>query len=527
MSNIKRALISVAEKDGIVEFSKKLSEDGVEIVATGGTAEKLKSEDIEVIGISELTGYPELLAGRVKTLHPAVMAGILARRSNEKDIEELKDNDIEPIDLIVCNLYPFEDKVENNPDDHSGILEEIDIGGQTLIRSAAKNYQDVLVLTDPEQYDAFIDTYTEGNIDKDYRLELAGKAFKYIADYDNLISEYFSKQGDKSDAEATFKASFEIKAELDRVLKYGENPHQKAAVYKSKNLLSGTSLLAARQLNGAELSYNNINDSQAALDLILEFKENAATAIIKHTNPCGLAIAHSPVVAFRKAYAGDPQSAYGSIVAFNREVGGSVAREMIGGRKYIEIILAPSYTDEAVEALVDRWSDIKLLELDDMRIAEKNDYEIKSISGGFLLQEKDIGIDDLADLKQVAGPYKDKEIKEKELKELYLATMAAKHVKSNAIALARGEAIVGIGAGQMSRVDAVRLAGKKAAGRQFGGVLASDAFFPYPDAIEIAAENNIKSIIQPGGSIRDEDVIKACDDNDIKMYFTGYRHFKH
>ena len=527
MSSIKRALISVAEKEGITELAKSLIKNGVEIVATGGTAEKLKNKDIEVTDISEITGYPELLDGRVKTLHPSIMAGVLARRNNEKDLEELKDNDIEPIDLIVCNLYPFKDKVENNPEDYSGILEEIDIGGQTLIRSAAKNHQDVLVLTDSEQYEKFIDTYTKGNIDKDYKYELASTAFKYIADYDQAISDYFSKLGQKSDDEFNFKDNFEIKAELDRELKYGENPHQKAAVYRSNDLLSGTSLLSAKQLNGGELSYNNINDGQAALDLILEFGEHAATAIIKHTNPCGLAIAHSPVVAFRKAYAGDPQSAYGSIVAFNREVGGSVAREMIGGRKYIEMILAPSYTEEAVEALIDRWSDIKLLELDGMRTAKKNDYEIKSISGGVLLQEKDIGIDDLADLKQVAGPYKDKEIKEKELKELYLATMAAKHVKSNAIALARGEAIVGIGAGQMSRVDAVRLAGKKAAGRQFGGVLASDAFFPYPDAIEIAAENNIKSIIQPGGSIRDEDVIKACDDHGIKMYFTGYRHFKH
>ena len=527
MSNIKRALISVADKKGIVELAEKLSENGVEIVATGGTAEKLESNDIDVIGISELTGYSELLDGRVKTLHPAVMAGILARRSNGDDLQDLKENDIKPIDLVVCNLYPFEEKVKNDPDDHSGILEEIDIGGQTLIRSAAKNYQDVLVLTDPEQYDGFLDTYLKGNIDKDYRSKLARVAFSYIADYDGVIFDYFGSLEEEIDEKGNFQDRFNIKAELDRKLKYGENPHQKAAVYRSKDLLSGTSLLSARQLNGDDLSYNNINDSQAALDLILEFDEHAATAIIKHTNPCGLAIAHSPVVAFRKAYAGDPQSAYGSIVAFNREVGGSVAREMIGGRKYIEIILAPSYTEEAVEALVDRWSDIKLLELDDMKIAEKNDYEIKSISGGFLLQEKDIGVDDLADLRQVAGPYKDKEIKEKELKELYLATMAAKHVKSNAIALARGEAIVGIGAGQMSRVDAVRLASKKAAGRQFGGVLASDAFFPYPDAIEIAAENNIKSIIQPGGSIRDEDVIKACDEHGIKMYFTGYRHFKH
>ncbi|MGM0413941.1 MAG: bifunctional phosphoribosylaminoimidazolecarboxamide formyltransferase/IMP cyclohydrolase [Bacillota bacterium] len=527
MSNIKRALFSVADKEGILELAQELTEDGVEIIATGGTAKKLKNNKIDVIDISEETGYPELLEGRVKTLHPAVMAGILARRGNKKDIEDLKENEIEAIDLIVCNLYAFADKVKQDQDDHAGILEEIDIGGQTLIRSAAKNYEDVVVLTDCKQYQRFIDTYKEDNIDKDYKFELARAAFKYIADYDQAISDYFNKSEQKPDNKINFKDNFEIKANLDRELKYGENPHQKAAIYRSEELLSGTSLLSAKQLNGDELSYNNINDSQAALNLILEFEEHAATAIIKHTNPCGLAIAHSPVVAFRKAYAGDPQSAYGSIVAFNREVGGSVAREMIGGRKYIEIILAPSYTEDAVEALVDRWSDIKLLELEDMKLAAKNDYEIKSISGGFLLQEKDIGVDDLADLKQVAGPYKDKEIKEKELKELYLATMAAKHVKSNAIALARGEAIVGIGAGQMSRVDAVRLASKKAAGRQFGGVLASDAFFPYPDAIEIAAENNIKSIIQPGGSIRDEDVIKACDEHGIKMYFTGYRHFKH
>ncbi|MFW6378015.1 MAG: bifunctional phosphoribosylaminoimidazolecarboxamide formyltransferase/IMP cyclohydrolase [Bacillota bacterium] len=527
MSKLKRALFSVADKEGILELAQELTEKGVEIIATGGTARQLKDNRVEVTDITDLTGYPELLGGRVKTLHPAVMAGILARRNNDRDLEDLKDNKIEPIDLIVCNLYPFKDKAGKDPDDHAGILEEIDIGGQTLIRSAAKNYQDVMVLTDPDQYQKFMDTYKSGNIDKDYKFELARAAFKYIADYDQAIFNYFNSLNQESEDGVNFKESFEIKAELDRELKYGENPHQKAAVYRSKDLLSGTSLLSAKQLNGGELSYNNINDCQAALDLILEFKGEAATAIIKHTNPCGLAIAHSPVVAFRKAYAGDPQSAYGSIVAFNREVGGSVAREMIGGRKYIEIVMAPSFTEEAAEALIDRWSDIKLLELTDMKSANKNDYEINSISGGFLLQEKDIGVDDLADLKQVAGPYKDKEIKEKELKELYLATMAAKHVKSNAIALARGEAIVGIGAGQMSRVDAVRLAGKKAAGRQFGGVLASDAFFPYPDAIEIAAENNIKSIIQPGGSIRDEDVIKACDEHGIKMYFTGYRHFKH
>ncbi|MGM0419602.1 MAG: bifunctional phosphoribosylaminoimidazolecarboxamide formyltransferase/IMP cyclohydrolase [Bacillota bacterium] len=530
MPTVKRALLSVSAKDNLTKLAQYLQDQGVELIATGGTAAYLEKEGIPVTLVSEVTGYPSLLGGRVKTLHPDIMAAILARRDQDSDMNDLAEQEIEPIDLVVCNLYEFSRKVESSPENHQEIIEAIDIGGVTLIRAAAKNHVDITVLTQPEQYDEFINTHRSGEINLNYRSRMAQKAFEHTAEYDARIAEYFAdleKDNDLQANETLFPSNLQLDFSLRKELKYGENPHQKGALYHNSRFNKGTSLLTAEQLNGGQLSYNNYNDSQAALDLILEFPDKPAAAIVKHTNPCGLARAHSPVVAFRKAYAGDPQSAYGSIVALNKPVEANLAREMTSGRKYIEIVIAPSFTDEAVSTLTGRWDDIKLLALGELQKPEPNSIEFRSISSGMLIQEIDINYSEFDNLKLVTDPDQDKKPKKREMEALELAWFAAKHVRSNAVVLARGKSIVGVGAGQMSRVDAVRLAGRKAAGRQFGGVMASDAFFPYPDAIELAAEFNVKSIIQPGGSIRDEDVIKACKEHNIKMYFTGKRHFKH
>lgn len=522
INDANNALISVWDKTGLSDLVEVLRDNDVEIIATGGTAEAIKDEGYDVTKAADYTGAEEMLGGRVKTLDQKIYAGILARRENEDDMQEIRAKDIEPIDLVVCNLYPFSEQLEKNPDDIRGLAEMIDIGGVSMLRAAAKNYFHVSVLSDPGQYQEFIEAVEKGTIEKNLRKKWAKKAFAASACYDTVIFSEFPEwqQDNESMEDFNLLAGKKIKD-----LKYGENPHQRAALYRKhcgRQAQKQTNLLDARQLNGNDLSYNNMKDAAAALQVMLEFPDRPAAVIIKHTNPCGLAEANSPVVAFRRAYAGDPQSAYGGIAGFNREIGESAAKEMAGGRKFLEVIVAPDFTQSAVDILCERWSDIKLLAAGDF-VADNSGRVISTLPGGFLLQESDNREVKREDLELVVG----EEPGEDDIEELLFAWKAVKHVKSNAIVLARDDAVVGVGAGQMSRIDALHLAGKKASGKQRGGVLASDAFFPFADAIQEASDLGIKTIIQPGGSIRDGEVKNACKEHDIRMVFTGVRHFLH
>jgi len=527
---INRAFLSVSDKTGLEKLAETLTDNGIELIATGGTAEHLKEAGYKVTSVAEITGYPELLGGRVKSLHPAIFAGLLTT-DREEDLAELEEQEIETIELVVCNLYPFGETVEKHPGDHAAAVEQIDIGGPSLIRAAAKNHQRVTVLTDPEQYEDFRTKLNTDELDLDYRKKLAGEAFKLTADYDSQITSYFtglSRENNKSKAGSNlFPDHISILGDHRVELKYGENPHQQSSAYLTANSdlerNQGQSILLGDLQAGEELSYNNLNDAAAALELVREFSGQSAAALIKHTNPCGLAVSDSPVVAFRRAHAGDPESAYGSIAALNQQVDAALSREITGGRKFIEVVVAPSFTPEAVDILTERWDEIKLLAVGEFTDLPEPRLEFRSLPGGFLLQETD----DVKLSRDNFAVVTESEPKESEMADLLFAWRAVKHVKSNAIVLARDNALVGVGAGQMSRIDAVRLAGRKASGRQRGGVMASDAFFPFPDAVEEAERLGIKAIIQPGGSIRDESVIKACEKADIKMVFTGRRHFKH
>jgi len=523
MSRVKRALLSVSDKTGIVEFARGMANLGIELISTGGTARKLKEAGLKVIGISEITNYPEMMDGRVKTLHPAVHGGILAMRENPAHLEELEKQGIKTIDLVVCNLYPFAETIAREGVTLEEAIENIDIGGPTMIRSAAKNNRDVAVVVAPEDYNNILEELKNNDctLSSRTRLELAYKAFHHTAQYDHLIQDYLAGIINK-DAQGfpeVIMERYTKKAEL----RYGENPHQRAAFYLEKDQKE-PSISTARQLHGKELSFNNINDTNGALELVKEFKDIPAAAVIKHANPCGMGVGSTLLEAYQKAYAGDPLSAYGGIVALNREVTGEVATEIARKDSFIEVVIAPGYTEEALEVLQNRWKNVRLLETGELYInREKPGYDLKKVTGGLLVQERDLREVTSADLEYVT------ELKPtpEQLKDLLFAWKVVKHVKSNAIVMAKEGMIVGVGAGQMSRVDAMIIAGRKSEGRQEGGVVASDAFFPFPDAIEEAAKKGIKAIIQPGGSVRDDQVIEAANKHGIAMVFTGIRHFKH
>lgn len=525
MAKIKRALLSVSNKEGIVEFARGLVKLGVEVISTGGTAALLADAGIQVTEISQVTNFPEMMDGRVKTLHPAVHAGILAVRSNEKHLTELDNQKIKMIDLVVCNLYPFAETVAKENVKLTEAIENIDIGGPTMIRSAAKNNQDVAVVVDPADYKNILAELQagQGSLTETATLRLAYKAFQHTAEYDQRIQHYLADivltESEKLELPATLLDRYDKKMEL----RYGENPHQKAAFYLESES-NEPSIATAEQLYGKALSYNNINDSNGALELVKEFTERPAVAVTKHANPCGMAVADTVKEAFRRAHLGDPLSAYGSIVAFNREVGVATAKEVATEDKFVEVIIAPDYTAEALEILKERWQNIRILKTGEIYINyDKPGYSMKKVTGGLLVQERDLAVTTAADLEVVT----EQQPTEAQLKDLLFAWKVVKHVKSNAIVMAKDEMIVGVGAGQMSRVDAMIIAGRKAEQRQQGGVVASDAFFPFPDAIEKAAELGIKAVIQPGGSIRDDKVITACNDLGIAMVFTGKRHFRH
>ncbi|MBE3139201.1 MAG: bifunctional phosphoribosylaminoimidazolecarboxamide formyltransferase/IMP cyclohydrolase [Thermoplasmata archaeon] len=520
MSQIKRALISVTDKTGIVEFAKKLSLFGVEILSTGGTAAQLRKSSIKVKDVSEYTGFPEMMDGRLKTLHPKIHGGLLALRDNPEHIKAMKEHGIEPIDMVVINLYRFEDTVAKEGCTLEAAIENIDIGGPTMLRAAAKNYRFVSVITDPVDYSLILKEMekTGGKISEATNFQLATKVFQTTARYDGAISNYLgtlTPDGGKKDFPDTFTAQFS----LAQSLRYGENPHQKAAFYR-ENDATLAAISNAKQLQGKELSYNNIMDSDAAWLAASDFALPAAV-IIKHANPCGAATSESGLVeAYKKAMATDPLSAFGGIVAFNRPVDKATAEEL--AKIFLEVILAPSFDAEALHVLATK-KNVRMLEIPIKSGKFVSGYDFRRVVGGLLLQDRDTAPLDIRQAKVVTK----RKPTEEEYQALDFAWRVVKHVKSNAIVYATKDQLVGVGAGQTSRVDSVKIAKMKAVLPTKGCVLASDAFFPFRDGVDMASEAGITAIIQPGGSVRDEEVIKAADEHGIAMIFTGVRHFKH
>lgn len=554
---IKRALISVSNKEGIVDFAKTLEETGVEIISTGGTYRKLEESGIKVKKVEEVTGFPEMLNGRVKTLHPYIHGGILADRSNENHMNEVSNSKIKLIDMVVVNLYPFKETISRANVTMEEAIENIDIGGPTMIRSAAKNYKGVAVVVDPDDYKKIQAELKDsgGYISLGTLFRLSVKAFQHTCEYDSVIFNYLkNKTGsfDNSDisirdyldidcssagkemednfrySDGNFKDSLGLNLKKIQNLRYGENPHQKASYYKYIDT-GADNFAGARQLQGKELSYNNILDGNAAFGIVKEFA-TPCVAVIKHSNPCGAAAAQSVEEAYKKAYQCDPVSAFGSVVACNMEWTAEAAKFMLD--KYVEVLIAPDFDQQALKILAERQN-LRILKMD----FELNTYidsinsddfklekvDIKSVDGGLLVQDLDEGPDSKKDMKVVTSVEPDPV----KWNDLLFGWQIVKSVKSNAIVLAANNSTVGIGAGQMSRIDAAEIAIRKSNGRCKNSIMASDAFFPFEDVAELAAKNGITAIIQPGGSIRDKEVIESCNKNKIPMVFTGKRHFRH
>ncbi len=522
---IKRALISVSDKDGLLEFGRALADHGVEILSTGGTARALAEAGIPVKEVSDHTGFPEMMDGRVKTLHPTVHGGILALRDNPEHAKAMTDHDIGAIDLVAVNLYPFEATVAKGAD-FATCIENIDIGGPAMIRSAAKNHAHVAVLTDPSDYAGVTEAMAAngGATDRALRQSLAAKAYARTGSYDGAISAWFAAQQGE-----TFPDRLVVAAEKQAELRYGENPHQAAAFYTSGSARPGVA--TARQLQGKELSYNNLNDTDAAFELVGEFDSaEAAVAIIKHANPCGVAVGTDLLDAYQKALRCDPVSAFGGIIAMNQTLDGAAAAAMVD--IFTEVIIAPD-ADEAAIAAISAKKNLRLLLTGGLPDAGADGMTLKSLAGGYLLQSRDAGRIGAGDVEVVTK----RQPSDQEMADLLLAFRICKHVKSNAIIYVKDGATVGIGAGQMSRVDSARIAARKsqdaaeAAGvaqpLAKGSVVASDAFFPFADGLLAAAEAGATAVIQPGGSMRDKDVIAAADEAGLAMVLTGMRHFRH
>ena len=519
MEKRKRAIISVSDKSGIVEMARGLMKAGYEIISTGGTARELRNANIDVTLISEITQFPEILDGRVKTLHPLIFGGLLARSDKPEHQKQLKEQNIMPIQVIVVNLYPFEKTVLKEDVSLEEAIENIDIGGPSLLRAAAKNYRDVTVVIDPDDYKLLLEELLgpEDNISLATRKKMAVKVFQHTSYYDSLISRYLVRK--MTPNEDSFANHLVIGAQKVNTLRYGENPHQKAAFYHEK-LTEEANLGDAKLLGGKELSYNNLDDLEAALGIIKDFDEPTVT-FIKHTNPCGLATSETIEAAYQKAYQGDPLSAYGSIIGINRRVEEKLAG-LINETPFVEAIVAPSYSQKALDVLKEK-KNRRLLQVGNLRVQDRHIKDINKVSGGFLLQDRDFKSILEDDLTVVTN----KQPTDEDVKELLLAWKIVKHVKSNAIVLSKDKRLVGVGAGQMSRVDSVQIAVRKAGGKSQDSYLASDAFFPFSDGVEEAARAGVRAIIQPGGSKRDQEVIEAANQNDIIMVFTGYRCFKH
>ena len=519
MIKIKRALISVSDKTGILDLAKELNRFAVEILSTGGTAKLLRENNIPVKDVSDYTGFPEILDGRVKTLHPKIHAGLLALRKNQEHMRKLQGLNIGLIDMVVVNLYPFEKTVANPGVCEEEAVENIDIGGPSMLRSAAKNYQSVAVVSRPSQYDQVIKELklNRGGISTATARHLACDVFKLTSGYDGAIYNYLIKEtAAEKESETGFPQELRLEFSKLQDLRYGENPHQQAAFYKQKGLTGG--LTDLKQLQGKELSFNNILDLHSVWELLKEFDKPAAV-IVKHNNPCGVAEAENIIKAYADAYACDPLSAFGGIVGLNRAVDERAAGA-IAKSGFLECIIAPAYSQAAL-GVFSKKKNLRVLELKETVQIKENDF--KKISGGLLLQDKDTDTVDKNNLKVVTR----KKPTKAQIESLLFAFKVAKHVKSNAIVLAKATKTIGIGAGQMSRVDSVLIAKKKAGKRALNSCLASDGFFPKPDSIIEAAKIAVKAVIQPGGSIADPEIIKACDKYNIAMVTTGIRHFKH
>jgi len=511
----KRAILSVSDKTGIVELSKGLEKAGLELVSTGGTARAIREAGIAVTEVSEITGFPECLDGRVKTLHPKIHAGVLAIRDNADHMEQLTKLDVTPVDFVVINLYPFKQTIRKEGVSREEAIENIDIGGPTMLRAAAKNWQDVAVMIDPADYIPVLEEYVQfGEVSRETKFRLAAKVFEHTAHYDALIADYWRKQ-----TGGGFPELLTVTYEKQQDLRYGENPHQQAVFYREVLPPAG-SLSKAEQLHGKELSFNNINDTNGALDLLREFTEPTVVAV-KHANPCGVGSADTVHEAYMKAYEADPVSVYGGIIVTNRELDEATAAEI--HKIFIEIVVAPSYTDEALDILKKK-KNIRVLLLPDIATPlPEGVWDMKKVVGGLLVQEAD----------RVMLPREEPKVATKrrpteaEMEDLLFAWKVVKHAKSNGIAIAKDKQSLGVGPGQVCRIWPTQQAIEHAGEAVKGAVLASDAFFPFDDCVKEAAKAGITAIIQPGGSIRDEDSIKACDENGIAMVFTGMRHFKH
>lgn len=510
----KRALVSVSDKTGLLDFVKGLVDCGYEIISTGGTYRALKEGGVSCLGIEEVTHFPEILDGRVKTLHPMVHGGLLAVRDLENHQKQLKDNAIETIDLVCVNLYPFKQTISKEGFTHAEAIENIDIGGPSMLRSAAKNHRYVTVVCDVKDYDTVLSEIKEnGDTTLETRQKLAAKVYRTTAAYDAMIAQYMTDYVQEENPE-----SLTMTFDLKQTLRYGENPHQKAGFY-AEMFTTPYSLCSATQLHGKELSYNNIQDANATLEMLRDFEGKSAVVAVKHMNPCGIGTADNLYQAWRKAYEADMTSIFGGIVAFNEEVDEKIANEL--SQMFLEIILAPSFSEKAFEIL-SRKKNIRLMTF--KKEAQKEaDRKFVSVSGGILVQDTDTAITTKEDCNVVT----DKAPNESEMEDLLFGFKVVKHVKSNAIVIVKDGQTLGVGAGQMNRVGAAKIALEQAKDKAKGAVLASDAFFPMDDTVKLAASYGITSIIQPGGSIKDQDSINACNENNISMVFTGVRHFKH
>lgn len=511
---IKRALISVSDKAGIVEFARQLANYGVEIISTGGTMKTLREAGIPVTYVSDVTGFPEIMDGRVKTLNPYIHGGILALRDNPEHTAAMERHNIKGIDMVVVNLYPFRQTIAKLDVTLEDAVENIDIGGPAMIRAAAKNFQYVAVVVNPERYAEIIGQLAaKQEISAEFRMALAREAYHHTAEYDACIAQYLGKQLGNGQFPETMHAVYEKVQEL----RYGENPHQQAAFYREK-YGDGFGIANAKQLHGKELSFNNIVDVEAAYGIVGEFEQPAA-AIIKHTNPCGTGIGKTLSEAYEKAYEADPVSAFGGIVGLNREVDATTAGEI--SKIFIEAVIAPAFTPEAL-AILTKKQNIRLLTAE-VADADVTEFDIKKVSGGILLQDRDTRDAEIEDMKVVTK----RPPTQAEWEQLMLAWRVVKHVKSNAIVVAANNQTLGVGAGQMNRVGAAAIALTQAGEKAKGAVLASDAFFPFRDTVDTAVAAGITAIIQPGGSVKDAESIQAADEHGIAMIFTGMRHFKH
>jgi len=515
--SVKRALISVSDKTGLGEFSKALSSLNIEIISTGGTASLLKKNDVPHLSINSITGFPEMLDGRVKTLHPKIHAGILAQRTNTSHMQTLQEHDIYPVDMVVCNLYPFEETIKKSHVSLKEVIENIDIGGPTLIRAAAKNYQDVIIVTSPKQYDDITIQLKQNNtLPLEDREHLALEAFSHTAQYDAIISQYLRSRWTNE----VLPENNTIALRKKQDMRYGENPHLKGGFYLTLPQINEPCITTASQLQGKALSYNNILDSDGAIEAIKEFSEPTCV-IIKHATPCGIASAKTILKAWKDAFSTDIYSPFGGIVAFNRTVGKDVAEEL--GKLFLEVIIAPDYTDEAKKIFAKK-KNLRLLSLPGIKqqITRKG-MIFRSVVGGFLSQQRDVNMTPPDEYKIVTEkkPTKD------QLSSMEFAVRCVKHVKSNSVVFVKGTRTVGIGGGQTARVDATWIATHKGKENIVGSLMASDAFFPFRDAVDLAAEAGVDAIIQPGGSIRDDEVIAAANEQDITMVFTGQRYFRH